>query len=85
MALALDALVDSRTSRRQPAHKRIDGRRASLSRRLRDGNWSLVVTIRGANGGYAVQRALNVINELFVLLHESYPDYLIERFGLPPE
>lgn len=85
VAHALGALVRSRTERGQPAHKRVDARRATLSGSLTKGDWSLVVHIRGANHGYAVQRALNLVNELFLLLHESYPEYLIERFGLSPE
>jgi hypothetical protein len=85
MARALDVLVRSRTARGQPAHKRVDARRASLSGSVKEGDWSLVVHIRGANHAYAVQRALNLVNELFLLLHESHPEYLIERFGLSPE
>lgn len=85
MVAVLDALVRSRTERGQPAHQRIDGRKARVSRTVRRGDWSLVVTIRGANHHYAVQRALNLINELFLALHETYPEYLIERFGLSAE
>jgi hypothetical protein len=85
MARALDALVRSRSERGQPAHKRVDARRARLSSAVRKGHWGLGVEIRGANHGYAVPRALNLINELFLLLHESHPEYLIERFGLSPE
>jgi hypothetical protein len=85
MARALDALVRSRTERSVAAHKRIDARKASASRTVRRSDWSLIVTIRGANHEYAVQRALNLINELFLALHEGYPEYLIEQFGLSPE
>ena len=81
----LDALVASRTARAQPAHKRLDGRRARVASRVTRGDWSLIVNIRGANHQYAVQRALNLVNELFLSLHESYPEYLVERFGLSPE
>lgn len=85
MAAGLDALVRARTGRGQPAHKRVDARRARLSSAVKKGGWSLAVHVRGKNHEYAVQRALNLINELFLLLHESYPDYLVERFGLSPE
>lgn len=85
LARGLDALVHSRTDPRQPAHKRIDGRKARVSRAIRRGDWSLVVAVRGANHAYAVQRALNLINELFLSLRETWPDYLIERFGLSGE
>lgn len=81
----LDVLVGSRTERNVAAHKRIDARKASVSRTVKRGDWWLIVTIRAANHDYAVQRALNLVNEMFLLLHESYPEYLIERFGLSPE
>ena len=81
----LDALVAARTARALPVHKRLDARRARVSARVQRGDWFLVVAIRGANHAYAVQRALNLINELFLFLHESHPEYLIERFGLSAE
>ena len=85
MVTGLDAIVRSRTMRNQPAHKRLDGRRARVSCTVRRGDWSLIVAIRGANHAYAVRRALNLINELFLSLHDAYPEYLIERFGLSAE
>lgn len=85
MLAGLDAVVAARSARSQPAHKRLDARRARVSRTLRRGDWSLTVTIRGANHGYAVRHALNLVNELFLFLQETWPDYLIERFGLSPE
>jgi hypothetical protein len=85
MVTTLNSVVRSRTRSTQPAHKRIDGRRARVTSIVREREWSLSVAIRGANAQYAVQRTLNLINELFVALHESYPDNLIERFGLSAE
>ncbi len=58
---------------------------ASVSCAVRRGDWSLVVRIRGENHEYAVRKVLNLINELFISLHDEYPDYLIERFGLSTE
>jgi hypothetical protein len=56
-----------------------------VSGATRRGDWSLTVTVRGRNHEYAVQRALNLINELFLFLHESHPEYLVRHFGLSPE
>ena len=81
----LDAIIRDCTSQRQPAHKRLDARRVRVAGTIRRGNWWLVVTVRGRNHGYAVQRALNLVNDLFLFLHDSHPEYLIERFGLSPE
>ena len=85
MALELKSLVLSRSRRDQPAHKRLDARRARITSATRKGDWSLAVEIRGANHEYAVRHALNLINELFLVLHETYPEYLVEHFGMSTE
>jgi hypothetical protein len=82
---ALDDVVQRRTARETPAHKRIDRRRMEVAATVRRGNWWLVVHVHGQDAQYAVQRTLNLINDLFLTLHEHYPDYLIERFGLSTE
>jgi hypothetical protein len=85
MTQALTALVMGRARKDQPAHKRLDARRVRITSRMRQGDWSLSVAIRGANHEYAVRHALNLINELFLALHESYPEYLVEHFGMSTE
>jgi hypothetical protein len=82
---ALKKIVAGRTARALPAHKRLDARRASISASIRQGDLWLAVEIRGANHDYAVSGALNLINELFVFLHERYPEYLAEHFGISTE
>ena len=84
-AADLQAIVKSRLRKDQPLHKRLDARRARLAAAVRNGDLSVSVEIRGANHGYAVRAALNVINELFVALHEAHPEYLVERFGISTE
>jgi hypothetical protein len=85
MVADLRALVAGRTARGLPAHKRIDLRRARLTTRLHAGSWDLAVTVRGSNHEYATRFAINMINELFLLLQERYPDYLVEQFGFSAE
>jgi hypothetical protein len=84
-AAELKAVVDSRAERLQPAHKRIDARKARITATMRQGDLSVATEIRGANHEYAVSRTLNVINELFVTLHEHRPEYLVEQFGVSAE
>lgn len=84
-ALDLKAVIDARRARNQPAHKRIDARRARLTGAMGRGDFALTVKVRGENHDYAVKHALNVINELFVALHERHPEYLVERFGISAE
>ena len=81
----LKTIVQERTTRAVPEHKRIDGRRVTLGVTVRNGAASLTVGVRGAHHAYAVQRALNLVNDLFLALHASYPDYLIEQFGVSSE
>ena len=41
--------------------------------------------IRGHHHAYAVKKALNLVNELFLSLQEKHPEYLIEHFGWSTE
>ncbi len=84
-AAQLKSMVASRTHRDQPDHKRLDARRARLTGTVRKGDFSLSIEIRGRNHQYAVTKALNLINELFLSLHEGHPEYLVERFGISTE
>ena len=79
------ALVEERTRNGFPAHRRIDARRARVSLALHQGCVSLTLSIQGQHHQYAVKKALNLVNELFVILHATYPDYLAKNFGLPEE
>lgn len=85
IAIALREVVADRTTRRVPAHKRFDGRKAQASCAVRRGTFSLTMRVRGRHEAYAVRQLLNLVNELFLVLHESYPDYLIAQFGLAAE
>ena len=85
LASDLKSVVHERTTREVPVHKRVDARRARLRPEIRNGAFSIELTIRGANHEDAVRKLLNLVNELFLLLHERYPDYLIARFGMKTE
>jgi hypothetical protein len=78
-------LVGSRSSRSLPEHRRIDPRRARAECTWRRGTVSVVLHVRGRHQAYAVRKGVNLVNEIFTLLHASYPDYLWEAFGLPAE
>jgi hypothetical protein len=82
---ALAGLVAGRRGRLVPAHKRVDARRARLACAVRKGDGALTVQVRGANHDYAVRHALGLINDLFVTLRETHPEYLAERFGISNE
>ncbi|MBZ5559980.1 MAG: hypothetical protein LAO77_22190 [Acidobacteriia bacterium] len=81
----LKHVLDEHTTRAVPAHRRIDGRRARVTGSIRRGAFSIALHVRGPHEAYAVQRSLNLVNQLFLLLHANYPEYLIECFGFRPE
>ena len=81
----MKAMVAERSTTGIPAHKRIDARRAKLNASARKGDLTLSIEIRGRNQDYAVSKVLNLVNEMFVALHEGYPDYLVEHFGISQE
>lgn len=85
VAAELRAAVRERSTTGVPAHKRVDRRRAEFACSVSRGALSLTVEVRGSNHEYVVRRALNLINDLFLLLHQSYPDYLEAQFGLSSE
>lgn len=87
IAAALREVVAERSTRCVPAHKRLDGRRAHARCAVQRNRFSLSMAVRGGttNDSYAVRQMLNLVNELFLVLHEKYPDYLIAHFGLSSE
>lgn len=84
-ATAMTAAVRSRASRSEPDHKRVDARKCTIAGTVRKRDFSLTIDIRGANHQYAVSKALNLVNDMFVTLHEHHPEYLVERFGISAE
>jgi hypothetical protein len=85
VAAALCHVVAERTTRRVPAHKRLDRRKAEAICAIERGHFSLTMRVRGAHDAYAVQKLLAIVNDLYLELQERFPDYLIEQFGLSAE
>jgi len=46
---------------------------------------SVVLHVKGKHQAYAVQKGVNLVNEIFTVLLASYPEYLSEAVGLPLE
>jgi hypothetical protein len=81
----LKTIVSEHGGRAVPPHRRIDRRRTRAECSVRGGHLTLTLKVRGRHHEYAVRRGLNLVNELFLLLHASYPEYLIQHFGLSAE
>ena len=78
-------LVGNRSSRALPAHRRIEARRVALTCSYRRSAVSVILQVKGRQHAYAVQRGVNLVNEIFTLLQASFPEYLCEQFALPAE
>ena len=81
----VQALVESRTSRALPAHRRIDRRRLAVTCSHRRGAVSVVLVMKGPHRAHAVQKGVNLVHEIFLALHASYPEYPWDAFRLPAE
>lgn len=77
--------IISRSGGRIPQHRRLDPRRARVAYMCRNRSVSLKISIKGHHHAYAVQKSLNLVNEIFLLLQEKYPDYLTAQFGFSAE
>jgi hypothetical protein len=85
IASALRDVVAARSTRRVPAHKRLDPRKVQASCAVRHGHFALTMRVTGADEAGAISQLLNLVNELFLMLHETYPEYLVAQFGLSAE
>lgn len=62
-------------------HRQVDPKRVSVRYYNRRGEVSLIFTVAGNEYQYAVQKALNLVNEIFVgLLNARFPEYVARHF-----
>ena len=85
LAGALRTFIRGRASAGLPAHRRVDPERADLRCFVRRDALSLEVIARAGQHGYGVNRAINLVHELFVHLQTYYPEYMWENFDAPQE
>jgi len=81
----LKRFLESRSDREIPRHRRIDSTRAELSWTNRRGKVSIALTVRNNQYAYGVRKLINLVHEVFVLLNDSYADYMNENFDVPQE
>jgi hypothetical protein len=82
---AIRSTVRSASSANRPHHRRLDARRGKIVCRFADGHGSLRVSFISPDGAPTVRVALVVVNDVFLTLHECFPDYLITYFGASAE
>jgi hypothetical protein len=68
-----------------PEHRRIDPRRALVRATNRRGVVSIAFEVHNDEFAYGVNRAVNLVHELFVHLRDAWPEYLMEQFHAPQE
>ena len=77
--------VRERQERALPEHRRIDRRRAEVSCSNRGGAVSVSLKVKNRQYAYGVNKIVNLVHELFLLLRDRHPDYLVENFDVPQE
>ena len=86
MDRALRRFVASRSSAALPEHRRLDATKASARCRNRAGTVSIEVRCLDGDFGYAANKAVKLVNEVFLnFLAGPYDGYMIEHFGAPEE
>ena len=76
----LKRFIDGRAARGLPEHRRVDPLRATVGCSTRRGSMSLEVVARRRHHGYAVNRAVNLVHEVFVYLQTYQPEYMWQHF-----
>ena len=85
LAAALRRFIRGRASPELPEHRRVDPERAAVGCRIRRGALSVEVVARPGHHGYGVNRAVNLVHEIFVHLQVHFPEYMWENFDAPQE
>ncbi len=85
LAGALRRFVRGRAAADLPPHRRVDPERADVRCFVRRSALSLEVVAREHHHGYGVNRAVNLVHEIFMHLHTYFPEYMWENFDAPQE
>ncbi len=82
----LKTFVAGRSDEKLPAHRRIDPRRAVVSCVNRGGHVSIAMRLKtGDHYAYGVTKLVNLVHEIFLMLHDRSPEYLWEQFDVSQE
>ncbi len=81
----LKRFIESRTSSRLPAHRRIDPRCARPGCSSRRGTMLIHVVAKPRHHAYGVTKSINLVHELFLHLHTYFPEYLWEHYDVAQE
>jgi len=76
LARALKEFVRGRSDASLPEHRRIDPARAEVSAFVRQGDMRLKVVADEGQHGYAANRVVNLMHEVYLYLQSYHPEYL---------
>ena len=79
------AYIRGRHATELPAHRRIDLGRAEAFCTNRGGNLSIGLKVKRNQYAYGTTKIVNLVNEVFVLLHTEFFEYMVENFGASEE
>lgn len=77
--------LESRLSKRVPAHRRIDPKRAVVRCANRGGNVSLTLKVLTGNYEYGARKLIHLVHEIFLEFLGEYFEYQVEAFDLDPD
>ena len=81
----LKKFIEARTSTALPSHRRFDRRRALPGVSTRAGTMRIHVAARRGHHAYGLNRAVNLVHEVFLHLQAYFPEYLWENYDFPEE
>jgi len=76
LARGLKEFVQRRADTSLPEHRRIDPGRAQVSAFVRQGDMRLKVVADEGQHGYAANRVVNLMHEVYLYLQSYHPEYL---------
>ena len=86
MERALRRFLEGRAADGVPEHRRVDPRRARIRVRNRGGAVSIELEAAPGEMAYTVERAVKLLNEIFLsFLAGPYDAYMVRVFGSPEE
>jgi hypothetical protein len=85
LSYALKKFVAGRSAEDLPEHRRIDPARADVSAFVRQGDLHLQVVAKRGHHGYAANRVVNLLHEVYLHLGQYYPEYLWDQYDAPQE
>lgn len=77
--------LESRSSKKVPAHRRIDPKKAAVRCVNRRGKVSLTLLVLTGDYEYGARKIIHLVHEIFLEFLGEYFEYQVEAFDLDPD